>query len=130
MIGDRIKRLRVGAGLTQQELSVKLGISPSSVGMYEQNRRVPPNEVLLKLCEIFQVTSDWMLAGDDHLLRQNTIYNDRQDDLSSVLDKLKNQLIQQEGLMFHGQVLQDDDIEKIFEAMKLGAEIAVSKRDK
>lgn len=130
MLGERIKKLRVGASMTQQELAVKLKVSPSSVGMYEQNRRVPPNEVLLRICECFQVSSDWLLSGETSLLRQRTVYNDAQEDLTAVLDSLKIRLKEQEGLMFHGEILNDEDIEKIFDAMKLGAEIAVIKHKK
>ena len=39
MLGARIAALRRQAGMNQGELAKKLGISPSTVGMYEQGRR-------------------------------------------------------------------------------------------
>lgn len=39
MIGSRIKRFRIELHLTQEELAKKLGVTASSVGMYEANGR-------------------------------------------------------------------------------------------
>ena len=41
MLGEKIKELRERENYSQKELGLKLGISPSTVGMYEQNRRSP-----------------------------------------------------------------------------------------
>jgi len=125
MIGERIKSLRQIAKMTQQDLAIKLKISPSAVGMYEQNRREPSNEVIMNLCNIFDITSDWLLLGGDLPLNQRSRYNSSgSEDLGGVLDSLRDNLKKQEGLMFKGKMLDKDDIEKIFDAMRLGAEIA------
>ena len=63
MLGPRIAALRRTAGLTQSQLADRLGISPSAVGMYEQGRRQPAADVLVKLAEIFEVTTDFLLTG-------------------------------------------------------------------
>ena len=49
MIGNRIKLLREELGLKQDELAKALNISPSSIGMYETNKREPNNEITIKL---------------------------------------------------------------------------------
>ena len=36
MLGERIAALRRDTGMSQAELAKKLGVSPSTVGMYEQ----------------------------------------------------------------------------------------------
>lgn len=43
MLGEKIKELREKENYSQKELRLKLGISPSTIGMYEQNRRLPFN---------------------------------------------------------------------------------------
>lgn len=129
MIGERIKELRVSEGMTQHDLAEKLQISTSAVGMYEQNRRKLPNDIIIKLCEIFNISSDWLLSGNEAPLRQRSIYRcaNTNEELNGVLDDLKERLIGQDGLMFNGRILDNEDIETIFDAMRLGAEIAASR---
>ena len=58
MLGHRIAALRRHLGLSQAELARRMGVSPSAVGMYEQGRREPSLEGIVRLCGIFGVTSD------------------------------------------------------------------------
>ena len=67
MIGQRIAALRKNARMSQAELARALGVSPSAVGMYEQGRREPAAAMLVRLAEIFQVSTDYLLTG--HLTR-------------------------------------------------------------
>lgn len=66
MLGPRIASLRWNAGLSQAALAKRLKISPSTVGMYEQGRRIPPNDILVALSAEFNVTVDFLLAGNCH----------------------------------------------------------------
>lgn len=128
-IGDKIKELRKQSKMTQQELAKKLGITPSAVGMYEQNRREPKYEVLEQLSKIFSVTCDHLLGADENLaLSSPVLYRTRGEDFDLIIDNLKKELLTQNGLMFKGEVLDDNDLEKIFEAMKIGAEVALKAR--
>ncbi len=63
MLGARIALLRRQAELSQRELAQRLKISPSAVGMYEQERRVPSTELLVKMAELFGVSTDFLLTG-------------------------------------------------------------------
>ena len=63
MLGLRIAVLRRSFGWSQKELARQLGISCSAVGMYEQGRRDPPVDILIKLAGIFGVTTDYLLTG-------------------------------------------------------------------
>lgn len=63
MLGLRIAVLRRSFGWSQAELAKKLGISGSAVGMYEQGRREPPVDMLVKLASVFGVTTDYLLTG-------------------------------------------------------------------
>lgn len=58
-IGHKIKILRKGRKLTQQELADKLNINRSSISNYEINRRVPPVKELQKICDFFGVGMDY-----------------------------------------------------------------------
>ncbi len=63
MLGERIALLRRGNGWSQAELSERLHVSASTIGMYEQGRREPSLEVLVKLAEAFGVSADYLLTG-------------------------------------------------------------------
>ena len=51
-IGATIKKLRTESGLTMTELSKRLGVSVSTVSLWESGERVPK---LATVCEIMQV---------------------------------------------------------------------------
>lgn len=63
MLGHRIAFLRHNNGLSQAELARNLNISPSTLGMYEQGRRNPPNDILVELARQLQVSTDYLLTG-------------------------------------------------------------------
>lgn len=63
MLGARIAALRQLSGMKQAELAEKLGVSASAVGMYEQGRREPGAQLLVKLAQTFSVTTDYLLTG-------------------------------------------------------------------
>ncbi len=63
--GKKLKKLRTEAGLTQAELAKKMNITKAVVSYYELQERIPSPEVLIKLANIFHVSSDYLL-GIDH----------------------------------------------------------------
>lgn len=63
MMGVRIAALRRQAGLSQAELARRLQCSPSAVGMYEQGRREPPADLLVRMARVFDVSTDYLLTG-------------------------------------------------------------------
>lgn len=60
MFGDVLKQLRLEAKLTQKELSRILGVSESTVGMYERNQREPAFEMLESIADYFNVDMDYL----------------------------------------------------------------------
>ena len=62
-MGNRIAWLRHKKGLTQAALGRKLGLSASTIGMYEQGRREPSISILIALAREFDVTTDYLLTG-------------------------------------------------------------------
>lgn len=65
MIGDVIKKERTKKDITQSELAKAIGVSPSTIGMYEQNRRQPDTESIIKIADYFNVTTDYLLGIED-----------------------------------------------------------------
>lgn len=67
MLKDNIKKARLQAGLTQKEVSEKLGIAQPNYARYEQGKRIPKIDTLEKLAHIFQTTTDSLKGRYDGL---------------------------------------------------------------
>jgi len=65
MLSKRLKALRQENNLLQKDIAKKLNISTSAYGFYEQGKRTPDLETVLKLAEIFDVTIDYLLGRND-----------------------------------------------------------------
>nr|DAX66122.1 MAG TPA: Repressor protein CI [Caudoviricetes sp.] len=61
MFGNVLKNLRESIGMNQEELSEKFGISKSTIGMYETNKREPNFELLKEFANFFNVSTDYLL---------------------------------------------------------------------
>ena len=58
MFGQNLKKLRTSKNLSQSKLSKILGISSSTIGKYEQDRRFPAQTILTTLAVFFNVSTD------------------------------------------------------------------------
>lgn len=63
MLPTQIMILRKKAGMSQLQLAKKLNISPSAIGMYEQGRRMPAVDILIKMANLFGVSLDYLITG-------------------------------------------------------------------
>ncbi len=57
-IGGKLKELRRQSGLTQEELSLKLGISRVNYTRYEIGQVRPDYETLVKIADFYDVSLD------------------------------------------------------------------------
>lgn len=60
----RLKQLRTKRGMSQSELGKIIGVSPSTIGMYEQERRLPEVPTLKRIASFFNVSVDYLLGND------------------------------------------------------------------
>lgn len=61
MIGEKLKQLRIKNNLKQSDLARILDVTQGAIGMYENNKRTPSPELIVKLAEYFNVTTDYLL---------------------------------------------------------------------
>lgn len=92
MFGENMRKLRESKGYTQSTLGDALNLSPSTIGMYEQGRRLPDAETLIRMCELFNVSSDYLLEISDTPKPYKKSYSGE-----SLEQRLKN-LIKEIGL--------------------------------
>lgn len=65
-MGDRIRELRIAAGLTQTELGDLLGVGASAVAKYENGRvQNLKQSTIAKITEIFHCAPTYVMAFDD-----------------------------------------------------------------
>lgn len=62
-IGERIREVRLNAGLTQTAFGLEVGVSLPTVNRIEQNRRSPHAELLVEISKKFSVDLNWLLVG-------------------------------------------------------------------
>lgn len=61
MLGNRIKDLRTQKGITQEQLSKHLHVAKSTVGMWENNKREPDINTLIKISNFFDCSIDLLI---------------------------------------------------------------------
>ncbi|WP_295724677.1 helix-turn-helix domain-containing protein [uncultured Leptotrichia sp.] len=83
-INEKLKDLRLKNNMTQRELADKLGISIPTLQKYEYGTLKIKNEVILSLCDIFDISPD-----DFFNEKRNDIFKET-DNLLKELDKFKN----------------------------------------
>ena len=64
-LGENIARLRTQKDWSQGDLADALGISRQSISKWETDTSIPELEKLIKLSELFGVTLDQLVRGED-----------------------------------------------------------------
>ena len=59
---ERIKKVRLENGLTQQQVAQALGLNSVTYLRYEKGQRQIPLELLPKLADLFDVTLDYLFG--------------------------------------------------------------------
>ena len=65
---NRLKELRKAKHLSQEELGSVLGVQKAAVCKYETGRVALPNEMLMKLCDFFDVSADYLLCRESAMV--------------------------------------------------------------
>ena len=65
IFGERLKGLRKERNITQDELGTIIGLSGRAIGYYETGERFPPEDILNKIADYFDVTMDYLLGRPD-----------------------------------------------------------------
>ena len=100
-IGKRIANSRKVAGLTQAELSEKIGISGKYLSRIECGKQVPNIVIIARLCEVLCVSADKLLSSNQIISSDNRIQNELADfsiyeqeqivEIIKIIKDIKNQ---------------------------------------
>lgn len=89
--------------MSQSELGKIISVAPSTIGMYEQGRRIPEVPTLKKIASFFNVSVDYLLGNDitmptndlnRFLLQENVIFDDVVINLNDEDRKLLHQALE------------------------------------
>lgn len=86
--GENLRKAREKCGFTQEQLAYKLNISPSTVGMYEQDRREPDLDTLIKMSKKLFIPINTLL-GVEEKFHIKSIQIDKI--IASLIDFIQNQ---------------------------------------
>ena len=64
-IGNRIRLVRKGQQMSQNELSERVGISSNYLCEIERGRRTPSSQILFYISDALNVSTDYLLKGTD-----------------------------------------------------------------
>lgn len=60
-LSNKLKELRKSCNLTRSQVAKRIGVSESTIGMYESGNRQPTLENLRKLAHLYKTTTDYLL---------------------------------------------------------------------
>ena len=63
-MGARIRELRTARRWSQSDLARQIGVQKATVGQYESGDRSPSYEVLIRIADVFAVSTDYLIRGN------------------------------------------------------------------
>ena len=67
MFAKRVKYLRLSKGLNQVQLAEKLNVKKQSISNWENDNIMPSVEMLEKIADFFEVSTDYLLGRDGQI---------------------------------------------------------------
>lgn len=93
-IGERIYELRKQRNMSQGDLADELDVSRQTVSKWENSSSVPELEKIIRLCEIFKVSSDYILRGitentesaqkEQTVIKEKTVIIEKKADIKTI----------------------------------------------
>ena len=108
---ERLKELRIRAGISQEKLARELGASIKSIGNYELGHALPSAEQLPKIAKYFGVSIDSLLTEQEEYVAQAYEKGGARSakDVSALIADVSG--------MFAGGTLSEDDKDAAMKAM-------------
>ena len=118
-MGERLKQLRLSKKMTQGTLAKKLGVSVSTVGMYERGQRNPDNEMLIKISKVFSVSVDVLLGVRELSCEAN-----------DIITEMKEKIMSSDELSLYGVPLNLEDRERLLNAIEVATRVMLAEKEK
>lgn len=129
-LGERLKDARKKKNFTQMNAAKKLGVTNGALSGYERNYRDPDTDMLRKMADLYEVSTEWLLGNTDNPKRiANDSLTDKDErDISKRMEKMKKDLKEGNreggGLNFRGEPMSEEAMESLLEALEHAERIA------
>ena len=89
-LGDKLKALRKNKGWTQTDLAKRLGLVTGTISAYETGQKYPSIEVLIKICNLFNTSADYMLGLSDQMpLQMGALSSEQMQPVLQIIAELE-----------------------------------------
>lgn len=70
-LGSRIFECRKSRGMTQEEMAVRLGVTPQALSKWERGQSYPDVVLFSDICEVLGASADWLLGVEQQGITEN-----------------------------------------------------------
>lgn len=125
---QRLKDLRKEKGITIEKLAIDLGSAKSTISRYENGLRDPKKDFLEMLSDYFNVSVDYLLGNSNN--RNHDVVKSNNFEEEKDIEKMIDELMEQQGLMLCGELLNDDDMILLRNSIRSTIELAKTMKNK
>lgn len=123
---ENIRDIAKSKGYSVNKLEQELGFARSSINKF--NKNTPSAEKLQQIADLLGVSLDYLMTGIEESQKKEITLTSRDErDIEKILNRTREQLLTQEGLMFEGDFATPEAIDSIISAMQIGMEMAKKK---
>lgn len=117
---ERLKELMQIMGIKQADIIEKTGIPKSAMSMYISGQRVPRQNRISEIADVYNINEAWLMGYDVPMERSSTIiesnkqFNSKDErDIKNDLETLREKLINKEfgPAAYDGEDIPEDDID-------------------
>ncbi len=123
---DKFEKLLEAKGITPYRVHKETGISTATLSDWKNGKSQPKKDKIEKICAYFNVPLSYFYDDDKNQSEIALTPKDERD-ISKILEQTRQQLMNQEGLMFDGDPATPEAVESIVAAMQIGMEMAKKK---
>lgn len=120
---ERVKEICKNRKIPISKLEKELGFSNGYISQLRKG--VFPADRLEKISDFLGVTATYLMTGEENSEKSLTPKDEK--DIEKILEQTREQLMNQEGLMFDGDPASPEAIDSILSAMQIGMELAKKK---
>jgi len=118
MFSERLRKIRIEKGYTQEEIANFLGFTRPTYTAYESGRRKPDNDTLAKIAKFLNVSTDYLLGLSDikDSIETNFV-KEAQKQYGTRGKKQAGELLENIQTLFDGGELPEEDKDEFFRAI-------------
>lgn len=89
IVGDRIRKARENAGISQKKLGLMLGLSDKAISAYESGRTFPPLDTLYRISQELEKDITYFVTNNEECINTTDAVGRIEKSLSKVVVELE-----------------------------------------